>query len=433
MNVVDHESNIFINVQNESFQTAQLTTSFYCTSSQTAADSCVTGAVQMMFQSLSLDSQKEPPKPLDSNSQKFFKVFLKKNKASLEQSSDVQEFKGALLGVLSQLDLRMDDSDVSKQAIQQLQHDLKNQVLINVFKKYYPKPVLEEGTLLKELAPYLGDQEKIAALSLLEGEILQGKIIADLEAGAVNRDSLMALMISLKKGKYADFDCYTVDFCDLPECLEALKHRLDQTEGKQIQLLVRSDVHYTAVIVNSNQGVLQAAVMDAAKDQRAEGIAKHLKRLNCQKVFVVGFEDRIQFDSYNCGFFSFDSAFQAYKYKAFFELLNTLPVQCKGELHSIAWKDMPPIFVRNTTSTSFVRSYAAKNEIYKLDDTFETYLNKHIVQVDIGKGTPTNMHSVLATRVKKEGMKIQEIMSKLSHQELLAIVVNSSAYHLIKG
>ncbi|CUI16227.1 hypothetical protein PNK_0599 [Candidatus Protochlamydia naegleriophila] len=428
MNTIHYSSEITMN-SSAGFQTTQQSTLYSVSNHK---EECVTHSAQIAFQSLSLDLQQSLQNSLDSNSQKFFKLFLRKKKEDLEQTEDTVQFKNALVDVLSQLELRMNEGDACKEEIHNLQHDLKNQVLINVFKKYYSVPVTKEGTILKELAPYLGNQEKIDLLSQHEGKVLQEKVIGDLQEYAVNRDSLMALMIRSKKEKSSGFNCYTVDACDLQECLENLKRLFSQKGAQQIQLLVRNDVHYTAVIVESNEGVLQAAVMDAAKDKRGVQIALFLKKLNYEKVFIVGDEDRIQFDSYNCSFFSFDSVFQAYKHGAFFNMLNSIPAKNKGELFSVAWKDMPPSFVRNATSTSFVQAYAAKNEAYKQGDTFETYLNRHTAYVDIGRDNPVKVHTVLATRVKKEGEKIKKMVAELPHQELLETVVRFSARNMIR-
>ncbi len=391
---------------------------------------------QQAFQNLSLvDIQ-----PLDSTANKLCTVLIRKASEELNQSLSVKTFKNSLEILLNNFSDRITEP-TNAAFIKALKHDLKHKNLTEIFNKYYnyatSSPI--EKTLLFHFAPYLGNKDKIQLLAEKEAESLPEKIQSHLEFFATNRDELMTLLIKRKKDKNPKLNCYVIDICDLPTCVEGLKtlyHSLPSEKSQRIQLLVRNDVHYTGVDIDLSKKETQVAVMDAAGDPKCKEILSILKQLDCQFMYVLGLEDHIQFDNYNCGFFSFDSVYQSSQDPNFFDLLKKLPAEKKDHYYSLAWQNTPPRYVRNATSLTFMKKYHESNphkdEIYKNNETFASFVNKHIDKRNIN-GNLKDAHTVLEDKVTKQKPKITLMLKELSARDLYDIINHHSAQALIQA
>ena len=377
----------------------------------------IVDTTQSIFAAFSLDSMEK----LTTTQARFCKVFINKQKENLTQNQSLEIFKQSLEEVLGNLIVRVEEGSNQAAILGQLKHDLENQSIWNVFDKYYRSKTVQKGTILDELAPYLNNEEKIRNFVQHEVQLLPSQLLSDLEPKAVNRDNLMNLLINLKREKSSDFKCFVTDYCDL----DTVMHALSENKDSRIHLLVRTDVHYTTIIIDKVDGVNQAIVMDAAADPKCSQMAEDMKKHGFEKVYVLGLKDRIQFDFYNCAFFSLDSAWQSHKEEDLFKLLSDLPADTQNDLICLEWKNMPAKFVRNATSTTFVSNCLAKTQIYKNGETFKSYMDNHLQEIDSENGK-RKMHAVLETKKAKNADKIRQQVEKCSPEDLSSLIQQNS-------
>ncbi|MBA2369213.1 MAG: hypothetical protein H0V82_09350 [Candidatus Protochlamydia sp.] len=361
---------------------------------------------------------------------RVLKIFLRKNEAGLNESRDVNIFKNSLEDFLQCFGQRVENIP-TLEAVKALQHDLKHQNLMEISSKYFKNNHF--GQLTNELAPFLGHKSNLKGLSLHEAQLAREKLISDFVFKAVNRDGLMSFFIHHKRDQNIHFNCHIIDANDVPASLLKINDTAVTNDFK-IHLMVRTGVHYTAVVLESKDGVLQAAVMDAAGDKSYQSIIEEIEKVGCKQIYVMGAKDVIQFDKFNCAFFTFDSIWQAFKQPEFFDYLKELPQIVEGNSRLIAWKDMSPKFVRNATSLTFMKNYHsnnfAKDAPYEKNVNFEGYVNQFIELRNVN-GTERKAHTLLENRIMKQKPKIEARIEKLKDDELIEMINQNLAQAFI--
>jgi hypothetical protein len=355
-------------------------------------------------------------------------LFCRRYSKELTQTGDVNLFKESLQHILESFIPRI-GNDETKKAILAFQNELQNQNLLEISKKYFQNDT--QGTFTEQLAPFLGKNSNIQNLAAQEGDQIRAKLVNDFAFKALNRDSLMSLFVEYKKGKRDSFKCNVIDINDLPACLGVF---INTMEFSKLNLMVRSGVHYTAVILERGEEGVQAAILDAAGDKSYMTIDEICEEAGCKSIYILGAKDVIQFDRFNCAFFTFDTIWQAFKHPNFFAYLKELPSEVKNGRQLLFWNELASFFVRNATSLSFMNNYHATNpasqDSYKGCVNFKDYVDGFIELRNIG-GTQRKAHTVLENRVTKQQLKITKMFDALSDEQLIAAINNNLAGALL--
>lgn len=195
---------------------------------------------------------------------------------------------------------------------------------------------------------------------------LKGRMVAQMEEGAITRTESLKLLILIKSshrralGK-PPFDC---EVADITELEDVINRNLSSNEDARCQIILHNTGHYTAVDCRKKNGVKEAIIMDAGQDDRMEEVKKELEEKGF-KVTIIGkpeekeidkpnVKERIQFDHVNCAFFSYDNLVASSRIPTFFEDLAKGPHQEQDGVMYVPWKEMPAAIIRNAQSVSFM-------------------------------------------------------------------------------
>lgn len=312
--------------------------------------------------------------------------------------------------------------------------DLNNKSLEELFNKYYASKGEILGFINDLAEIFTKNDAEFSIEELFEKETAEIKEVMakSLTPAPVNRDSLMRLLVSKKMVKHPHMDCDVVTASEFKEILSYAS----RLKTGRFQFLVRSKVHYTAVDVEIKEGVLRAAVMDAGGDGSALELAKALKAAQAQEVYLLGALDAIQKDLYNCSFFSLDTVVKSSKDPNFFNLLNRHRVDEKAGIVLVRWDSLPPRFVKNSTSTSYLKEYfdkhpETKTATYKKEKTFEETIRNQIAMRNI-EGKEREANTVIEKKIEKYTHISRGALATISNTELTPIVKHSSLAEFIK-
>lgn len=363
----------------------------------------------------------------NNESRLWTKLYLNKIKAEFSSSDNPVELKNAIMlqfqAFLSKLESA---SSESAPLVAQFINDLKNKSLEEISQKYFEHP-WADGTL-----PFISDlaesfKREGAKLYHVETDVLKAQIANEsLKPGAMNRDGLMRILAYTKKAKHPQLECYVVDQNEFKDIMAYASLLKSKKQDCRFQILVRSDVHYTAVDIEIKGGAMRTAVMDAAGDESSIALANHLKSIGADEIYILGRLDQIQYDRYNCSFFSLDTVVKSSQVPNFFDLLRSKTAEVKEGVNMVAWKDLPPRFVKNATSTTFMKKYYSTNpdsetKEYKKSRTFKEFIDSNIEDRPVN----SEMRPMNVTIEKKIGRYAQithKTLDTLSNQQVTAIV-----------
>lgn len=204
----------------------------------------------------------------------------------------------------------------------------------------------------------MGDIEKARLKSLITS--------SQLEWSPVKRDEMLRLLMhkcSLERqGKGKSFQGYVIDVSELPAFIQALEMGgLKGPAHKRVQLMVRNEVHYTAVEIEWDPKARKCCIMDAYGEPKALVVEKAFIQAGFQ-VFTVGTGETVQKDTRSCSIFSLDHLLQSSKRPEFFAFLEQAAKFHPDEnVWKISWYDMPARFVRFAQSEDFIRQYSIHN------------------------------------------------------------------------
>lgn len=311
--------------------------------------------------------------------------------------------------------------------------------------QYATKPKLQSAITSAGMQSIMADIKNIfdptvspsmlSALKL-EEENIKGRIIAQLEEGPITRTETLKMLIFIKNiqreaiGR-ATYDCQVQNITQFPNAL----HSSITADKKRFQFMVHSGGHYTAVECAIKDGVKQAIVMDAAQDQRSEKICKILEKQGFQVTFCgnPNLTERVQYDSVNCSFFSYDHLVASSRIESFFERVNKAPHTIENGRKFVSWKEMPGAFIRNAQSISFLKTAIRDNprlagSTIVLDDTerskpsrrvsvLHRYLDMNAIENEEGKRLQKGITKV---RVRAK-LKVESHLESLSDKDLLTL------------
>ncbi len=276
----------------------------------------------------------------------------------------------------------------------------------------------------------------------LEEANIKGRVIAQLEEGALTRTETLKILIFLKNiqreaiGRKT-YDCQVQNITQFPNAL----HDAITADKKRFQFMVHSGGHYTAVECAIKDGIKQAIVMDAAQDQRSEKICKILEKQGFQVTYCGNpkMTERVQYDSVNCSFFSYDHLVASSRMESFFERVNKAPHTVENGRKYVSWKEMPAAFIRNAQSITFLKTAIRDNPSLAagsvdLDDTeraapnrrvsvLHRYLDMNAIETEEGKRLQKGITKV---RVRAKH-KVESHLESLSDKDLLTLFHGTKA------
>ncbi len=291
----------------------------------------------------------------------------------------------------------------------------------------------------------LGDlfQTDIHKAMDVETRELSAKIIDQSREHACNRNEMLRLMIYLKSlkraEKNANFEGYVVDAHEFKDFLNLLHSQPPETKPHRLQVLVRSDVHYTAVDISIGENSKECLVMDAAMDERFMNIVEDLKNTHFDTVYVAGiptarraseFQDvrvkineSLQLDSYSCSAFGFHLLSRSSKRTDLFDFLNSHSeaLDTQEGVRYLSWKKFPADFIQTAQYPKFfLQKEVSSSESFKDAQNLGAWVKQHISSVEEG-GKKRETNTLIQKKFAKYGHHTAGIVENLSTEDLAKI------------
>lgn len=270
-----------------------------------------------------------------------------------------------------------------------LSRDLNSRTLSEVARKYSLQEMASTQNPFYNSIVSLLQSPDLDHLKQKEVESLPEKITEEqFKWAPVKRDEMLRILIQAKVQKRKcngqTFDCHVIEERELTDWIADKVMHLTAEEVHRFQLLVRNDVHYTALDFELKGGILSCCILDAAQDPKYESLVEKLLERNV-RVFVAGGceEQKIQYDFRSCSIFALDHLTHTTKDSSFFDFLETNSISIAGKGYKIiAWETLPPSLVKNAQSREFFARYFSLNpqyerEIYKACQTFKQYIENN--------------------------------------------------------
>lgn len=207
---------------------------------------------------------------------------------------------------------------------------------------------------------------------------------AQFEWVAVRRDEMLRLLIERKRQQGNPVNCLVLEIDELPAILSAIQ----QTEAPlRLQLLVRNEVHYTAIDISLQADQADCAVMDAYGEDKAHLIEKVFQQSG-YRVFTLGKEERIQLDQRSCSLFSLGHVFASSKDPRFFDNLAKISSYCEETgLHYVEWSDLPLKMIRTSQNQVVNELFKKKRGLSADAQTISHYFKNHGAECMLAKWT----------------------------------------------
>lgn len=240
---------------------------------------------------------------------------------------------------------------------------------------------------LQEVVKLLQSQD-LNAIKIREAETLRRELPVTQYAWApVKRDEMLRILIQQKREKRKregkDFDCKVIADHEWKDWLR-LKLKSSPTANLRFQLLVRNEVHYTALDFEWKSGKLRCCILDSAQDPKYRQIVQALQEMGAA-VRIIGDQNddesqKMQTDLRSCGIFGLDLLAQTSKDDRFLDKIFTMGTSAD---RYIPWESLPPRLVQNSQNIDFFDRYLAKNPhlkgiIYKSGKTFEEFIQQKL-------------------------------------------------------
>ena len=134
---------------------------------------------------------------------------------------------------------------------------------------------------------------------------------------------LMNLYKKDRRSANKDFDGFVIDFTELRTFIDSIeKLRSPQDSPIRLQVMVRNEVHYTAIDMELSNPKRKCCIMDAYGEPKANFIEETFKRAGF-KVFTIGTGETLQKDTRSCSIFSLDHLLQSTKHPNFFKFIES--------------------------------------------------------------------------------------------------------------
>lgn len=290
-----------------------------------------------------------------------------------------------------------------------------------------------------------------------EEDSIETRLTSQSDTVAMNRNEMLRFLISLKQndrqvnGRGA-LNAYVVDFEELQTFMDTLMaNPPDQT--KRLQLLVRNDVHYTAVEIELSPEGNRCLILDAALDPRFLDIAALMQSYPFNKCYAAGYDTKaeaekadqeetkaqapkqiakIQIDTLNCSVFSLNNLTNSSKMPDLFEIIESLPQNYDEEknIHFIDWINFPSCMVQKAQSISFLtRHNAWLAPEFKASSSFKEYIDQNAVMREArGVMKPSNV--LIERKFDHYVEKMQAGLEQIDRQALMKIVSASPVVQL---
>jgi hypothetical protein len=311
--------------------------------------------------------------------------------------------------------------------LKQLEEELKTHSISEIFSKYKylisNKKTLFKDPLFIRLLNLLAS-EMGAALRKIEEMNLEERLQEQLDWKPVYRDELLRLMIDLKQKKAADrknyFNCYVVEHHDLNEWLENYQNK---GNSPHFQLIVRNDVHYTAMDCHIYPDSKSCLILDASQDPK-HLILKNLMEEKGYDTLTAGAseEDKLQLDNRSCALFSLSQASRAAKDPDIFKRIKMHELYDFNEKR-IPWIALAPSFVKDSQDLSFINNYFKKypglnNWPYKRNLFFNDYMK---IKIKNDRIITTEINTGIESKINKYRSYIEDLFKSRPLENLNAI------------
>lgn len=264
----------------------------------------------------------------------------------------------------------------AKESLELLHDEFKTLSLYEIRSKYQTllKLVLFEKAdplflnLLKKL--YSHDSEMVVQQ---ENQDLEKNIARQFDWTPLYRDEMLRLLAQAQqdqeKQNGIDFNCYVVEHRDLSLFLQLAQEQFAKQEqgpedaGFRILILVRNDVHYTALDCHFQKHQKSCFILDASQDPKHLSIDSQLRKEGFQVAIAGASEnDKIQLDNRSCSIFSFEHLSETSRQAHCFENI-TQSSQFNPHTRRIAWEALSPPLIANCQSLEFLHNYETNHQL----------------------------------------------------------------------
>lgn len=259
-----------------------------------------------------------------------------------------------------------------KRSLQLLESEFKTLSLYEIRSKYeivLKHAVLEEADpLFLHVLRQLYTQESDAIIQL-ESQNLEESLLSQFDWAPVYRDEMLRLLVQAQQDEWQQrgiaFNCYVVDYRDLPFFLQLAEQQAAKQEDSDLRvlILVRNEVHYTALDCHFQKNQKSCFILDASQDPKHHILDAQLKDAGYRVAIAGASEsDKIQLDSRSCSIFSFDHLSETgSKTHCFEEIIQSS--QFDSKTRRISWLALKPNLVKNCQSLEFLQNYQTSHQI----------------------------------------------------------------------
>lgn len=320
---------------------------------------------------------------------RLWQIESRKLRQDLQNLQSSERLRPVVSDHLTQYFLRVCGQNGPFKKTEELLNDFQSKSLKDIQCKYLKDkglPLLEATpaavakTLFELLSPKGEFHELVETAKQTERHQIKQRIISEqFLPSAVNKNELLRLMIHLKKARRANtnrnFNAHVVDIQDLSTLLRNLQSN-PELNNQRVQILVRNELHYTAVDLNLRHHKFSGFVMDASGDSRRMDVIKCLQNMGVSDIYVAGLEnsngskEKLQFDSFSCPYFSYDHICKSSKDLELFDKLERLPhIEVNG-IKSLSWSNLPKSLLKYAQRNSLL------NEISPEEDMASSMINE---------------------------------------------------------
>lgn len=356
----------------------------------------------------------------------------------LEKEQDPVKAKETMLMALQTFKSQV-ENDLESDVVQFLAKfiaDVKEKPLSTMQSKYFSAGRESALNFKTAIIPemfriFAGLEKEIDINTLLanESKDIGALLSKQTEMCAMNRNEMLRLLVALKNKERSQersqFDCYVLDTEEMAEFLDSAFTVFsdEQNPSKRLQLIVRSDVHYTAVELELGHERNLALVMDAALDPRMEAIIATLEKTGQFAKIYVASETKIQNDTFNCGTFSFNQLCNSSKDAQLFEHLASFPVKKEeGNVLRINWISFPAKLVKNAQSLRFIDAHAEKDLPIKRELTLAGYVAQHVIQKQLSPERTVKVNSAIENKFNAYASLTTASIETMPAEDLTRIV-----------
>ncbi len=277
-----------------------------------------------------------------------------------------------------------------REKLETLEEDFKAHSLYEIYTKYsawlkHFELDAEEDPLFLNLLKLLFSESVENIIQQEMSSVVQQIVDKQFEWIPVQRDEMLRLLVQVIKEKMntkgLDFDCYVLDYKELPSFLSLVERQINQQKipEKRLFLLVRNEVHYTALDCQYKQTEKSCIILDASQDPKHEILEKDL-RIRGFNVIIAGEseDDKIQLDYRSCSIFSLNQLSQIAKEEHLFQKMKRNPF-FNPRTNRLPWIALNPGLIKDSQDLKFLKRYfeVYQQALYK-NESFDSYMRKKL-------------------------------------------------------